>query len=116
MVFCHGCGNSIHETAITCPRCGAPQKAVATTATAAASPDQWASITAFVVGIIDLILIMSEPDGSWDSDTVVGGVIFGIIPIIFGVISLSGKQQGQWMAITGLILGILTVLVSFGSL
>lgn len=116
MVFCHGCGNSIHETAITCPRCGAPQKAVATTATAAASPDQWASITAFVVGIIDILLIMAEPDGSWDSDAVVGGVIFGIIPIIFGAISLTGKQQGQWMAITGLILGILTVLVSFGSL
>jgi hypothetical protein len=25
MVFCRGCANEIHETAPTCPRCGAPQ-------------------------------------------------------------------------------------------
>jgi len=27
MVFCRGCGKEIHETAVTCPHCGAPQKA-----------------------------------------------------------------------------------------
>ena len=31
MVFCSGCGKEIHETAITCPQCGAPQKVTATT-------------------------------------------------------------------------------------
>ena len=25
MVFCRGCGKEIHETAVTCPLCGAPQ-------------------------------------------------------------------------------------------
>ncbi len=25
MVFCRGCGKEIHETAVTCPSCGAPQ-------------------------------------------------------------------------------------------
>jgi len=25
MVFCRGCGKEIHETAPTCPHCGAPQ-------------------------------------------------------------------------------------------
>jgi rRNA maturation endonuclease Nob1 len=25
MVFCRGCGKEIHETAPTCPMCGAPQ-------------------------------------------------------------------------------------------
>jgi TM2 domain-containing membrane protein YozV len=25
MVHCRGCGKEIHETAITCPNCGAPQ-------------------------------------------------------------------------------------------
>jgi hypothetical protein len=33
MVFCRGCGKQIHETAPTCPACGAPQ-AVAVTAAA----------------------------------------------------------------------------------
>lgn len=27
MVFCRGCGKEIHETAVSCPQCGAPQKA-----------------------------------------------------------------------------------------
>ncbi len=26
MVFCRGCGKEIHETAPSCPHCGAPQK------------------------------------------------------------------------------------------
>ena len=25
MVYCRGCGKEIHETATTCPNCGAPQ-------------------------------------------------------------------------------------------
>lgn len=25
MVFCRGCGKEIHESAVTCPHCGAPQ-------------------------------------------------------------------------------------------
>lgn len=27
MVFCRGCGKEIHESAPTCPHCGAPQRA-----------------------------------------------------------------------------------------
>lgn len=29
MVFCRGCGKEIHETAPSCPHCGAPQHATA---------------------------------------------------------------------------------------
>lgn len=29
MVFCRGCGHSLHVTAPSCPHCGAPQQAVA---------------------------------------------------------------------------------------
>ncbi len=29
MVFCRGCGKEIHETAPTCPHCGAPQHSAA---------------------------------------------------------------------------------------
>lgn len=31
MVFCRGCGKEIHETAPTCPHCGAPQRADSST-------------------------------------------------------------------------------------
>lgn len=26
MVYCHACGRQIHETAVTCPQCGAQQR------------------------------------------------------------------------------------------
>lgn len=26
MVYCRGCGQQIHDSALTCPHCGAPQK------------------------------------------------------------------------------------------
>lgn len=29
MVFCRGCGKEIHESALACPHCGAPQSALA---------------------------------------------------------------------------------------
>ena len=32
MVFCHGCGKEIHESAPICPLCGAPQRIKTTTA------------------------------------------------------------------------------------
>ena len=39
LVFCRGCAHQIHETAISCPKCGAPQvtltKSAATTPVAA---------------------------------------------------------------------------------
>ena len=31
MVFCRGCGKEIHETAVTCPLCGASQSTPAST-------------------------------------------------------------------------------------
>ncbi len=31
MVFCRGCGKEIHESAIACPSCGAPQRQASAT-------------------------------------------------------------------------------------
>lgn len=38
MVFCRGCGQSIHESAPTCPHCGAPQRAVAASRPTGSAP------------------------------------------------------------------------------
>lgn len=37
MVFCQGCGKQIHESAPTCPHCGAPQRGVTSPRTTASS-------------------------------------------------------------------------------
>lgn len=38
MVHCRGCGQQIHESAVTCPHCGAPQGTSSMTATASLPP------------------------------------------------------------------------------
>ncbi|MFZ6675134.1 DUF805 domain-containing protein [Undibacterium sp. Xuan67W] len=39
MVFCRGCGKEIHETAVTCPHCGAAQATSSATSTASTIAD-----------------------------------------------------------------------------
>ena len=114
MVFCRGCGKEVHNSAQMCPHCGAQQGAKALPRKG--SDPQWASITSFVCGLISFLLILNEPGGRWDHDTVIGGLLLGGITAIFGVIALAGKQSAQWMAISGLIFGILVISVTFGSL
>ena len=45
MVFCRGCGKEIHESAITCPNCGAPQNV----RTALVSPTDKRILPAFLL-------------------------------------------------------------------
>lgn len=39
MVYCRGCGKEIHETATTCPHCGAPQSIAIRSSANGALPD-----------------------------------------------------------------------------
>lgn len=112
MIFCRGCGKQIHETAQSCPHCGATQGSIASK-----EAIHWASIASLVVGLIVFLMILSEPEGQWDEDTVLGGVIFGVIPVALGIYSFyQTSKNGRWMGITGLCLGVIAVLVSAGSM
>jgi heme/copper-type cytochrome/quinol oxidase subunit 4 len=111
MIFCRGCGKQIHETAQNCPQCGAIQGNVI-----GKEKIHWASIAALISGIIAFLLILSESDGKWDNDTIAGAMIFGAVPISLALYSFSRTQKnGRWMGVTGLILGILVVLIALGS-
>lgn len=113
MVFCHGCGKQIHESAITCPQCGALQ--TVSSNMPESNDTHWTSITSFISSIIAFVLMSTEPSGKWDSDTVAGGIFLAAIPIFFGVLSLSQSRSPRWMAATGVILGIVVLLASLGS-
>ncbi|MHC2146630.1 DUF805 domain-containing protein [Pseudomonas sp. 210_17 TE3656] len=39
MVFCRGCAKKIHQSAVTCPQCGAPQGIAAAAAVSTTAPD-----------------------------------------------------------------------------
>ncbi|NNH73904.1 DUF4190 domain-containing protein [Nocardia uniformis] len=61
------------------------------------------AITALVLGIIALLFC-------W---TVIGGILFGVLAAIFGLIALlSKKAGGTGLAITGLILGIIGLIIA----
>ena len=69
MVFCRGCAAQIHETAATCPKCGAPQQGAAAQAasvsvpTAALSPadslDKKLHLVLLVAAALGVILIFT---------------------------------------------------------
>ena len=116
MNFCRGCAKEIHESAPTCPHCGALQGTVSNTIGAGGSvKPHWTSITALVTGIFDTVMAIGAQSSRWDQDMIVGAFMFGCIPIVFGTISLIKKKPGRWMAITGIVLGSIMLLVALGS-
>lgn len=65
-------------------------------------PASGLSIAAMVLGIVSLVLCCT----GW------GGIICGILAVIFGGLSLKGKKGGKGMAIAGLVCGIIALIPS----
>lgn len=106
MVFCRGCGKEIHETAPTCPQCGASQH---TTIQKISSGSPWMAIISLVLGIICALTIFD--DSEWDNDTIVGLVMFSGIGLILGIIHIAQKRSGPNIAIAGVILSAISLLI-----
>ena len=115
MSFCRGCGHQIHETAESCPQCGAANASLATRK--AASADQegtlWLPIPSLFCGLI-VVLALFDPE-DWETDQVIGGIGLAVTAIVLGGISLAKQKRGLGIAIAGLILGILGLLGALGS-
>lgn len=110
MVFCRGCGKEIHDSAPTCPHCGATQ------AVASTSESKWMAITASSLGTLGLLASISFLEQEQAStDEVVGIFIFAISSIVLAVISLSQKRRGKPWAITAIVLSALGILVTAGA-
>lgn len=72
MVFCRGCGKEIHNSAVACPHCGAPQKsapAVMNTSGPFTSYEQvpwfrknWFAIVCFLIFTPGLLFILGTGD------------------------------------------------------
>lgn len=115
MVFCRGCGKQIHETALSCPMCGAAQRTTEVKARES-SGFHWASLTSFISGVLIFLLLLLEEDEKWSQDQVIGGIMLALVPITFGVIAINSEQGSRrWMGITGCVLGGLMALISLGS-
>ncbi|WP_176511427.1 RING-HC finger protein [Pseudomonas faucium] len=102
MVFCRGCARQLHESAPTCPQCGAPQFAVPANTQASGGQTPWLGAISLILGVNGLSTLFD--DGEWDNDTLLGLSLFAGMGLIMGIISISQKRPGNGLAIAGLIL------------
>jgi len=96
MVFCRGCGKSIHETAVSCPHCGALQQGPAS---APSEGTLWLPVPALLLGLVAFLALFDETD--WDTDTYVGVFMFIVVALILGGVALATQKRGTGMAIAG---------------
>jgi uncharacterized membrane protein len=112
MVYCRCCGKEIHESAPACPQCGGLQNAKMPAAAKGKEPGLWMPITALICAILDVLALMD--DKLPDRDETVGLVMFGIVGIMFGSVSIRNQSAGKKMAITAVILSVLSIVVVIG--
>lgn len=109
MIYCTSCGKVLHETAPLCPQCGKPQHAVAHPANIEAQAGPlWAAITSLVLGV--LCVLAQFDDSDWDDDTLFGMVVFSIIGLALGVVSLNISKRGKGMSIAGIVMSAISLL------
>jgi hypothetical protein len=105
-MFCQNCGNELNTNAVICVNCG-----VSTTQISAKSNKGHISlpIISLITGVLGILTFFD--DSGWDFDTIVGClVIWAIVPITLGLISIINDHKGKGMGVAGLILGILNFL------
>ncbi|MFC4621050.1 hypothetical protein ACFO3A_02310 [Comamonas nitrativorans] len=112
MSFCRGCGTTLHETAPTCPHCGAPQNLPAATASTNAL---WLPITGLIIGILALLAAIGLTEADDDLDVYIGTLMFAGIAIALGAVGTFHHTTGRGMSIAGLVLGILGLLLALAS-
>ena len=114
MNFCKACGKTVHETAANCPHCGAVQTPLkpAMLTTHGQGPI-WTSITGMVCGIVPVMSSFDAAD--WDKEKALGAVLFAVIALVLGGISVAKHHRGRGMAIAALVMGVVGLLLAIGS-
>ena len=77
MKFCHGCGKEIHETAVTCPHCGAKQAGGNTSVSNRGK--LVLAIVCWFVGILGVHRFMVGKNGSGALQLILTLTFFGIV-------------------------------------
>lgn len=94
MLYCRDCGHQVHETAPSCPKCGASQHkndGIPPMMVSTANHTDGFSIASLCTGIFGFIVAVQLSQLS-NKDEITGSIVLNIIPIIFGVIGLSNKE------------------------
>ncbi|MBL0089747.1 MAG: zinc ribbon domain-containing protein [Ideonella sp.] len=113
MIFCRACGKQHHETATSCPHCGAIQLGAVATPTSQGTNALWLAVTSLFLGLFCLICLLD--DSKWDRDQVIGLLFTVAASSVLGAISISQKRSGKRMAIAGIALSMLSLLMFLGT-
>ncbi len=111
MVFCRGCGKEIHETAVSCPHCGAVQR-IAAKVPENQSGTLWLPVPALILGVIVVLALFDE--SSWAKDTYLGIITCIVSAITLGGFGISTQERGRGMSIAGIVLGVIGLLGVIG--
>ncbi len=112
MIFCRGCGKPIHETAPTCPHCGAVTQP-SPTKPPTSKVSLGLSIAAIVLGALTILGLLAEDP---TRDTLMGGTLFTVVGLSFSVINLSRSQTRNGLAIAAVIVCAIAALALLGSI
>lgn len=117
MSYCQGCAHKIHESATSCPQCGATVRSFNAQKRGAALAEGtlWLPVPAF---ICSLVPVLSMLDGStqWSEDQSIGALAFAICALVLGGMSVARQQRAKGLALSALILGSIGLLCALGSL
>lgn len=110
MVFCRGCSKELHESAPSCPQCGAVQAV----AIKSAEESGWMGIvSAIFAGLAFLGSVGVE--GAHDKDAILGVGILGVGSLILGAISLQQRKPLKTLSIVAVTFAALGLLVLLGN-
>jgi peptidoglycan/LPS O-acetylase OafA/YrhL len=110
MVFCRACAKEIHETAPTCPQCGASQHIALAATNGVDSP--WLAIVSLILGIVCILTLFD--DSVWDRDALFGVSILSVAGLACGIVSINQKKPGNNLAIAGVVLSAIAMLCFAG--
>jgi hypothetical protein len=110
MVFCRGCSKEIHESAPSCPQCGAIQ-------TVAVKPNKESGWMSIVSAILAGFTFLGNLDfeGGYDRDVIVGTGILGVSSVILAAISLYQRKPLKTLAIVAITFTVLGLLILAGN-
>lgn len=114
MVFCRACGRQVHETAISCPGCGALQQHPGMAAFSGSGGTLLLPVPALILGIVVVLALFDQT--SWDQDTFVGAFACSIGAVALGIAGISTQSRGRGMSIAGVVLGVIGFLGTVGRL
>ena len=114
MNYCRACGKTVHETAASCPHCGAVRRVIKPAVlTTHGNGPIWTSITGMVFGILPVVASFQPKD--WNKDEAVGLGLFAVVALVFGSISLAHRHRGRGIAIAAVVLGAIGLMAAIGS-